>query len=170
MPLSLFQVSVPVFLRVLRNLRHVLEQGEAHAADKGIAPDVLLQSRLFPDMLPLLRQVQIATDMAKNGAARLAAVEPLAFPDEEATFAELYARIDRALEDLESFRPEQFEGGESRPITLTTRTQGELHFDGQGYLLNFVLPNLFFHATTTYALLREAGVPLGKTDFVGALR
>ena len=168
MTLSMFQASVPVFLRALGNLRQVLEKGEAHAADKGIAPDVLLQSRLFPDMLPLLRQVQIATDMAKNGAARLAGVEPMPFPDEERSFAELYARIDRARDYLGTFQPAQIDGSETRAVTLTTRTQGELKFDGQSYLLQFVLPNLFFHCTTAYALLREAGVALGKTDFIGA--
>ena len=168
MTISMYQASVPVFLRVLGNLRHVLEKGEAHATEKQVAPEVLLQSRLFPDMFPLLRQVQIATDMAKNGAARLAGVDPMAFPDEEQDFAQLYARIDRAMEYLRSFQPAQVDGSEARPITLVTRSQGELKFDGQTYLLHFVLPNLFFHATTAYALLREAGVALGKTDFIGA--
>jgi len=169
MTLSLYDVSVPVFQRALRNLRHVLETGEAHAAEKGVAAEVLLQSRLFPDMLPLLRQVQIATDMAKNGAARLAGVEAPPFPDEEQTFAQLYARIDRALDYLGTFDAGQFADAATRPITLQTRTQGELKFDGQSYLLDFVLPNLFFHTTMAYALLREAGVPLGKVDFVGKL-
>ena len=110
MPVSMFEFSVPVFVRTLRNLRAVLEIGEKFAGEKGIAPDVLLQTRLIPDMLPLVRQVQIATDMAKNGSARLTATEPMPFPDEEATFGELYARIDRCIGYLEGFKAPQFEG------------------------------------------------------------
>ena len=169
MSLSMYQASVPVFLRALHNLHDVLHKGEAHAIDKGYDPGVLLQTRLIPDMLPLVRQVQIATDMAKNGCARLAAVEPLAFADDETTFAQLYARIERALDYIKGFSAAQLDGSEARAITLQMRT-GEMHFDGQTYLLHFVLPNLFFHSTTTYAILREAGVALGKADFMGAPR
>ena len=168
MSLSMYQASVPVFARALSNLKHVLQKGEAHAAEKGYAPDVLLQSRLFPDMLPLVRQVQIATDMCKNGIARLAGVDPVPFPDEEKTFAELVARIDRALEVVQSFTPAQIDGSEGRPVSFMTRANGEMKFDGQSYLLGFVLPNLYFHSTVTYALLRQAGVPLGKVDFIGS--
>ncbi|MGN6512416.1 MAG: DUF1993 domain-containing protein [Lysobacteraceae bacterium] len=170
MSLSMYQASIPVFVRALGNLRHVLRKGEAHAAERGIAPEVLLQARLFPDMLPLLRQVQIATDMCKNGAARLAGVEPVPFPDDESDFAGLYARLDRAIEVLKGFRAEQIDGSEDRPVSFMTRNNGELKFDGQSYLLGFVLPNLYFHAAIAYALLREAGVALGKTDFLGAAK
>lgn len=170
MSLSMYQASIPVFVRALANLRHVLQKGEAHASEHGIAPDVLLQSRLFPDMFPLVRQVQIATDMCKNGAARLAGTEPVPFADDEATFAQLYARIDRAIDVLQGFRPEQVDGSEGRPVSFMTRSNGELKFDGQSYLLGFVLPNLYFHSSMTYALLREAGVALGKTDFIGAAK
>jgi hypothetical protein len=166
MTISMYQASVPVFLRALGNLRHVLQTGEAYATEKDIAPEVLLQMRLFPDMLPLLRQVQIATDMAKNGSARLAGVEPMAVPDEEQTFAQLYARMDRVLDYIRAFKPEQLDGSEARPISFVTR-RGELKFVGQDYLQQFVLPNLFFHSTTAYAILRHAGAPLGKTDFLG---
>lgn len=168
MSLSMYQASVPVFVRALSNLKHVLQKGEAHAAAQGYAPDVLLQSRLYPDMLPLVRQVQIATDMCKNGIARLAGVDPVPFPDEEKTFAELVARIDRAIEVVQSFDAAKIDGSETRPVSFMTRTNGEMKFDGQGYLLGFVLPNLYFHSSIAYALLREAGVPLGKTDFLGA--
>jgi len=164
----MYQASVPVFVRALSNLKHVLQKGEAHATEKGYAPEVLLQARLFPDMLPLVRQVQIATDMCKNGIARLAGVEPVPFPDEETTFAELYARIDRALTVLQSFDAVQIDGSEGRPVSFMTRANGEMKFDGQGYLLGFVLPNLYFHSSIIYALLREAGVPLGKADFLQA--
>ena len=163
---SMHQFSVPVYVRVLRNLRAVLETGEKFAAEKGIAPEVLLATRLIPDMLPLVKQVQIATDMAKNSCARLTATEPLPFPDDEKSFAELYARIDRCIDYIEGFAPEQFEASFSRPITFKTRT-GDLNFDGYGYLTSYVLPNLFFHASITYAILRVAGAPLGKNDFLG---
>jgi uncharacterized protein len=170
MTISMYQASVPVFLRALGNLRGVLAKGEAHADDKGFEPGVLLQARLAPDMFPLLKQVQIATDLAKNGAARLAGVEPLKFDDDEATFAELYARIDRALDYIGTFTAAQVDGSEARAITIATRSAGELRFDGQSYLLDFILPNLFFHCTTAYAILRQSGVALGKLDFIGAPR
>lgn len=167
MTLSMYKASVPVFVRALRQLNHVLHKGEAYAQEKGFEPGVLVQARLFPDMFPLLRQVQIATDMAKNGAARLASVEPLKFEDNETGFDELYARIDRAVDYLGTFGPEQIDGSEGRPITVMTRARGELKFDGQTYLLAFVLPNLYFHSATAYDILRHAGVELGKADFLG---
>lgn len=166
MTLSMYQASVPVFLRALGNLTHVLKKGEAHAQAKGVALDVLLQTRLIPDMLPLVRQVQIATDMAKNGTARLAGVEPLRFEDTETSFDQLHARIERAVEYIKGFRPEQVDGSEARAVTIKTRN-GEQHFEGQTYLLHYLLPNLFFHCTTAYAILRVAGAELGKADFMG---
>ena len=167
MTLSMYQASVPVFVRALTNLAHVLKKGEAHAAAKGITDEVLLQTRLIPDMLPLVRQVQIAADMATRGAARLAGVEPQAFEDNETTLAQVQARIERALAYVQTFTPAQIDGSEARAIVLKMRT-GELNFDGQSYLLQFVLPNLFFHSTTTYTILREAGAELGKSDFIGS--
>lgn len=166
MTLSMYQASVPLLVRALGNLAHVLKKGAEHAKSKNVGDEVLLQTRLIPDMLPLLRQVQIATDMAKNGVARLAGVEPLAIEDKETTLAELYARLDRVIAYLKEFRPEQIDGSETRPITLKMR-QGELHFEGQAYLLHFVIPNVFFHCTTAYNILREAGAELGKQDFIG---
>ena len=164
--ISMYQASVPVCARALRNLRNVLQKGEAFAQEKGFAPEVLLQTRLIADMLPLVRQVQIATDMAKNGACRLAGIEPPKFDDDEGTFEQLYARIDRAIAVIEGLAPGQVDGSEAREITLQMRT-GEMKFQGQAYLLGFVLPNLFFHCTTSYVILREAGVPIGKMDFIG---
>ncbi|MEO6263897.1 MAG: DUF1993 domain-containing protein [Luteimonas sp.] len=169
MTISMYQASVPIFVRALDNLRHVLQKGEAFAVEKGFEPGVLLQTRLIADMLPLVRQVQIAADMAKNGSYRLAGIEPPKFEDDETTFAQLYARIERTIEHVGTFKPEQIDGSEARPVTLKMPT-GEMHFDGQSYLFDFVIPNLFFHATTTYAILREAGVPIGKMDFMGAPR
>lgn len=169
MTLSMYQASVPVFARALANLRVVLQKGEAFAIEKGFDPEVLLQTRLIADMLPLVRQVQIATDMAKNGSFRLAGMDPPKFEDDETTFAQLYARIDRAAEVMQGIAPEKIDGSEARSITLQMRT-GEMKFEGQSYLLDFVIPNLSFHTTTAYAILRAAGVPIGKMDFMGAPR
>jgi hypothetical protein len=166
MSVTMHTMSVPVFARALRNLRSVLEIGERFAGEKGIAPEVLLQTRLIPDMLPLVRQVQIATDMAKNGCARLTATEPMPFPDDETSFEQLYARIDRCLAYIEAFDKAQFDGSETRAISFQTRT-GPLNFDGLGYLTTYLLPNLFFHGAIAYAILRVAGAPLGKNDFLG---
>jgi len=166
MPLSMYDASIPVFVRALRNLDRVLAKGEAHARDKGVEPDGLLQSRLIFDMLPLVRQVQIATDMATRGGSRLAGQEPRSVEDNEATFAQLHARIASAIAHLEGFTPEHFEGSEEREVVVRTRA-GELKFDGKTYLLAYVLPNLYFHVTTAYALLRQAGAAIGKNDFLG---
>ena len=168
MSLSMYQASVPVFARALANLRHVLQKGEAHAKAKGIDDAVLLQTRLIPDMLPLVKQVQIACDMACRGAARLAGEEPKGFEDNEATMAEVYDRIDRAIAYVQSFDAAKIDGSETRAIQLKMRN-GELNMDGQSYLLQFIQPNLYFHCTTAYNLFRGMGVDLGKTDFVGAL-
>ncbi|RNF84426.1 DUF1993 domain-containing protein [Montanilutibacter psychrotolerans] len=167
MSLSMYQSSVPVFVHALRNLSAVLRKGEAHVEGKGVTGDVLLQTRLIPDMMPLVRQVQIATDIAKNGAARLAGVDPLKFEDNETSFEQLYARIDRAVDYIGSFSAEQLDGSEARPIVVPSRTWGDRHFEGRPYLLDFVLPNLFFHTTTAYAIVRQAGTGVGKADFLG---
>jgi uncharacterized protein len=166
MSLTMYQASVPVFVRALSNLRHVLKKGAEHAKAKSVTDEVLLQTRLIPDMLPLIKQVQIACDMAARGAARLAGVEPLSFEDNETTLDQLYARIERAVEYIKSFKPEQIDGSEARAIHLKMRS-GDMHFEGQTYLLHFVIPNLFFHCTTAYNILREAGTDIGKTDFIG---
>ena len=165
--LSMYQATVPVLQRALRTLKSLLEKGEAHAQAQGYDPNVLLQSRLYPDMLPLLRQVQLATDTSKFAPARLTGNESPRFEDVETSFAELQARLDRVIEYVGSFEPAQFEGSEARSVTLASRG-GERQFDGRGYLLGFVLPNLFFHVSTAYAILRHNGVPLGKLDYLGA--
>ncbi|UWX04243.1 DUF1993 domain-containing protein [Pseudoxanthomonas sp. NC8] len=168
-PVSMYSASVPAFLRALRSLRHVLERGEAHAVERGFDPGVLLQERLAPDMRPLLsHKVQMSTDIAKNSAARLAGVEAPVFADDETDFAGLYARLDRAIAYLEQFVPAQIDGSEARPVVLKTPRK-EYHLEGLGYLTAFALPNLYFHVTTTYALLRSNGVPLGKMDYLGSV-
>lgn len=166
MTLSMYQASAPVFIRALGNLTHVLKKGEAHAKAKNVTDEALLQTRLIIDMLPLIKQVQIACDMATRGMARLAGVEPQSFEDNETTLAQAYDRIARATDYIKSFTPEQIDGSETRAIQLKMRS-GELNFEGQAYLLHFLIPNVFFHCTTAYNILREAGTEIGKMDFVG---
>ena len=166
MTMSMYQASVPVFVRALSAMSHVLDKGAEHAKAKGVSDEVLLQTRLIPDMLPLIKQVQIACDMASRGTARLAGVEPQAFEDNETTLAQAYSRIERSIDYVKNFTAEQIDGSETRAIQLKMRN-GELNFDGQTYLLHFLIPNLFFHCTTAYAILREAGTNIGKTDFIG---
>jgi hypothetical protein len=166
MTISMYQVAVPVFVRALGNLAHVLKKGEEHAKSKNVSDEVLLQTRLIPDMLPLIKQIQIACDMATRGTARLAGVEPQSFEDNETTLEQAYSRIERSIEYINSFKPEQIDGSETRAIQLKMRN-GEMNFEGQAYLLHFTLPNLFFHCTTAYDILREAGTDIGKSDFIG---
>ncbi|WP_028081579.1 DUF1993 domain-containing protein [Solimonas soli] len=166
MTISMYQASVPVLVRMLGNLKGLLEKGSAHAEARKFDATVLADSRLFPDMFPLSRQVQIATDMAKGGVARLAGTEPPKFEDHERTLTELIARVDKTIAFLQSFKPEQIDGSESRTITLQMRG-GTRNFEGLGYLLHFVLPNFYFHVTTAYNLLRHNGVEIGKPDFLG---
>lgn len=167
MSISMFQASVPVLVRGLTSLQAIIGKAQAHAAEKQIDPTVFTSARLFPDMLPLARQIHIATDTAKGCAARLADVEAPKFDDVEVTFDELHARIQKTIDYLNSFKPEQIDGSETRTITLKMRS-GPIEFTGQSYLLSFVLPNFYFHVTTAYDILRHNGVELGKLDYLGA--
>ncbi|NEX60532.1 DUF1993 domain-containing protein [Noviherbaspirillum galbum] len=167
MPISMYEASVPVLKQFLGSLSGILSKAEQHAAERKLDPDALLQARLFPDMFALTRQVQIAADFAKGIAARLAGVEVPSFEDNEATFAELRARIDKTLAFIDGIRPEQMEGSETRQITLNPGTPRERSFNGQVYLTQFGLPQFFFHVTTAYALLRHNGLPIGKKDYIG---
>ncbi|HEY0504194.1 MAG TPA: DUF1993 domain-containing protein [Lysobacter sp.] len=162
------EASVPVFRHMLGALAGVLRKGEAHAAGAGFDADVLLQARLFPDMFPLLRQVQIACDFAKSVPARLADVEVPSFADDERTFEQLHERIARTLAFIDGLDPLLFEGADEREIVLRPGTPKERRFDGRSYLLQYGLPQFFFHVTTAYALLRHNGVPVGKLDYMGA--
>ena len=168
MTLSMYRASVPPIVRALTNLRAILEKAAAHAEAKKIDPSVLLAARLYPDMFPLSRQVQIATDNAKGVAARLAGLEPPKYEDKETTFPELTARIEKTLDYLRTFRPEQIDGSEEKTIVLPMRS-GPLSLAGLRYLLELVLPNFYFHVTIAYAILRHCGVELGKQDFLGKL-
>lgn len=166
MSFPLYQASVPVFTHALTNLAHVLDQGQTHAQTLKIEPDRLLQQRLIFDMFPLIKQIQIACDVAARAAARLAGVEPQAFPDTEQTLAEAKARIQHVIDYVNSFKPEQFEGSDTRQISLKMGGE-ERHFSGRDYLFDFTLPTMFFHCTTAYAILRVAGVQIGKRDYLG---
>jgi hypothetical protein len=166
MKLSMYQASVTAFTRQLNNLVAILDKAAAHADAKKIDPKVLINSRLFPDMFPLVRQIQIATDAARGGAARLAGVEVPAQEDTETTFPELVARIRKTVSYLETLNAQQFDGSEDRIITWQTRSSTKT-MQGLPYLQNHILPNLYFHITTTYNILRHSGVELGKQDFLG---
>src|SRR5262245_14032573 len=166
MNINMYEASIPTFLHTLRNLRAILEKGAAHAETKKFDPNVLASSRLYPDMLPLTRQVQIASDAAKAAAARLAGVDPPKFEDTETTLPELLARIDKTIDYLQSFKPEQLEGSADRTITVPTPRQS-FSFPGLVFLRHWALPNFFFHVTTAYNILRHNGVELGKADFLG---
>jgi hypothetical protein len=166
MTLSMYQASVPLFTRMLTNLAAILTKAEAHAAARKIEPAILLGSRLFPDMLPLTRQVQLAADFAKNTTARLAGVEILKFTDEETSLPELQQRIAKTLDHVKGFKASQIDGSEAREITLPIGGD-TWTFKGQDFLLHFGLPNFYFHVTTAYDILRHSGVEIGKRDFLG---
>lgn len=166
MSLSMYDASLPLFIRMLGNLSAILHKAEAYAAERKIEPGVLLNARLAPDMYPLVRQVQIASDGVKGCAARLAGIDIPSYADSESSFAELQARIAKTQAFLGSVTAAQLEGSEGKSITLNFPGT-ELKFTGQEYLLHFVLPNFYFHLTTAYAILRHNGVDIGKMDFLG---
>ena len=163
--LSMFDASIAPLKHTLNNLAHILKKGEEYADAKKIEHAVLLNARLFPDMYPIIRQVQIATDMSKGAAARLAGFAVPNYEDDETTFADLQARISKTLAFINSVKPEQLESSATRDITITVR-KVDLHFTGQDYLLKWVMPNVYFHVVTTYNILRHNGCALGKPDFL----
>src|SRR5262245_35934241 len=166
MKISMYEASIPTFRLRLRNLKALLQKGAAHAESRKYDPNLLAATRLAADMLPLTRQVQIASDAAKGAAARLAGVDPPKFEDTETTLAQLIARVDRTLDYLRGFRREQIDGSETRTITINTQ-RATFSFTGLVFLRHWALANFFFHVTTTYNLLRHNGVELGKADFLG---
>lgn len=169
MKISMHAMSVEVFCQALGNLSALLEKGVAHAKQRKFEPGVLLNARLAPDMFPLTRQVQIACDIAKNSVARLAAQEPPRFPDNETSFEELHARIARTIDYLKSVPASALADTETRDIKITAGER-TLEFKGLEFLQHWALPNVFFHTTTSYAILRHNGVELGKRDFLGGSR
>ncbi|MET0535922.1 MAG: DUF1993 domain-containing protein [Steroidobacter sp.] len=166
MSLSMYEASIPTFLLTLGNLQKILEKAVAHAEGRKFDPNVFASTRLFPDMLPLARQIQIASDSAKGAAARLSGTEPPKFEDNETTIPELSARVAKTIDYLKSVKPEQFAGAEERTIVIKT-SRNTFNFSGVNFLRHWALPNFFFHVTTTYALLRQGGVEIGKADFLG---
>jgi hypothetical protein len=168
MALSLYDVSIKGLIRGLANLSGLLDKAAGHAAARKFDPQILVQARLFPDMHPLVRQVQIACDTAKGAAARLAAVDVPKHEDTETTLDELKQRIAKTLDFLKSVRPDQVDGSEERAIEIKF-PNGAMKFTATSYLVDFVLPNFYFHESMVYALLRNNGVEVGKTDFLGTL-
>ena len=166
MKISMYEASIPTFLHTLRNLKTFLEKGSAHAEARKYDPNLLAATRLTADMLPLTRQIQIASDAAKGAAARLTGVDPPKFEDNETTLADLIGRVDKTIDYLQGFKPEQFEGADDRSITIQTPRQ-TFTFPGLIFLRHWAIPNFFFHVTTAYNLLRQSGVELGKADYLG---
>jgi len=167
MALSLYDVSIPVFIRGFANLGAILEKGRAFAAANGIAEEQLTEARLFSDMLPLTGQIQRASDTARFVAVRVAGAEAVAMPDEEKTINDMQARIAASVDYLKTIDATLFDGTEDKEVVLKMRA-GELRFTGTSYILQFALPNFFFHVTTAYDILRHKGVPLSKSDFLRA--
>ncbi len=168
MTISMFRATVPVCIRMLRNLEGILEKGAAYCKEKDVDETVLVNARLFPDMFPLSRQVQIACDIAKRGAARLAGLSPDVQEDTEASFPELIERVRGVISFLETLEPSQIDGTEEKSITFKLRGE-DVTFKGETYLLSFILPNVYFHITTAYNILRHNGVVLGKRDYLGQI-
>jgi len=167
MTMSIYSASVPVFRQILGSLVTILAKAEAHVDAKKLDPDALLQARLFPDMFPLLRQVQLVTDFAKGAAARLGGVEVPRYEDVEQDFAGLQARLEKTLAFLDTVPREAIDAGAERDVTIGSGAS-QRSFKGQAYLLHYALPNFYFHAATAYDILRHNGLEVGKRDFIGS--
>ena len=165
--MPLYDATVPAFLQILGSLTGILNKAEAHCKAKNIAPEVLLGARLYPDMLPLTRQIQIASDFAGKTCARLTGSEVPTTPDTETTFEELKARLAKTSEYVKTFKPAQFEGGESRDVEFPVGPTQRMTLKGQQYLSNVAFPNFYFHAAIAHGILRHNGVEIGKRDFLG---
>jgi hypothetical protein len=165
--MSFYEASVPAFLQILGSLAGILTKAEAHCTAKNIAPEVLLGSRLYPDMLPLSKQIQLACDFASKGCARLAHSEVPSTPDIEKTFEELKARLAKTSDYLKAFKPTQFEGADAKDVTFPAGPDRSVTLKGQQFLNVFAFPNFYFHAATAHGILRHNGVEIGKRDFLG---
>ncbi|ESQ77846.1 DUF1993 family protein [Asticcacaulis sp. YBE204] len=164
-PINIYSMTVPVLLNGIKNLTHILDKAEAYATEKKIDPAVVTEARLALDMHPLRRQIQSVSDTAKGAVARLSGTENPSMPDTETTFAELKERLQKTVDFIKSVDPALFEGAETRDVVLKTPAR-EINFTGYSYVIGFVLPNVFFHITTAYAILRHNGVDLGKSDYL----
>lgn len=167
MSISMYSVSIPMMRRMLANLQAILSKAEAHATANKIDPAVLLGYRLHPTMFNLTRQIQIASDNAKGAAARLSGQDIPRYEDKESSFAELHERLQRTIDFLDSVQPEQLAGRDAAPVVVKTPSR-ELHFTAENYLSGYAIPNFFFHVNAAYAILRHAGVDIGKNDYLGA--
>ena len=165
--MSFYDATVPAFLQILGSLSGLLAKAEAHCTSKNIQPEVLLGSRLFPDMLPLSKQIQLACDFAAKGCARLTHSEVPSTPDTEKTFEELRQRLAKTSDYLNTFKPEQFEGADTRDVTFPVGPERTITLKGQQFLNRFAFPNFYFHAATAHGILRHNGVEIGKRDFLG---
>ena len=166
MTLSMHQVAVPGVIRTLTNLSAILDKAEAHCAARKIEPSALLGARLYPDMFHLLRQVQVVTNHATGLAARLSGIDPPSFPDTETSFADLKARIAKAIEFIKGRPADQIDAGETRDLSLTV-TGKPMTLKGRDFMLNVAIPNFYFHVTTAYDILRHSGLDIGKRDYLG---
>jgi len=164
--MSFYDASVPAFLQILNSLTKILTKAEAHCTAKNIAPEVLLGARLFPDMLPFSKQIQLVCDFAAKGCARLTHSEVPTTPDTEKTFEELKTRLANTIDYVKAFKPAQFEGADAREVTFPVGPT-TLTLKGQQFLNNFAFPNFYFHAATAHGILRHNGVEIGKRDFLG---
>ena len=167
MTISMYQASIPILIRTLNNLIGILKKGSDYASAKNIEPTVLINSRLYPDMFPLARQVQIASDVSRRSAARLAGVEAPSIEDTETTFPELIERLQKTIAYLETFTAEQIDGTEEKDVTVPIGGGNTIIMKGWPYLSFFVIPNVYFHVTTAYDILRHNGVEIGKRDYLG---
>ena len=166
--MSFYDATVPAFLQILGSLSGILTKAEVHCEAKKITPEVLLGARLYPDMLPLTKQVQLACDFAAKSCARLTHSEVLATPDTEKTFAELKQRIARTIDYVKTFKPAQFEGADAKDVTFPVGPNNSMTLKGQEFVNRMAFPNFYFHAVTTHGILRHNGVEIGKRDFLGA--
>jgi hypothetical protein len=165
--MSFYDAVVPAYLQMLGSLSGILTKAEAHCSAKNIQPEVLLGSRLFPDMLPLSKQIQLASDFAAKGCARLTHSEVPSTPDTEKTFEELKQRLAKTIDYVRSFKPAQFDGADARDVTFPAGPNTSLTLKGQQFLSAFSFPNFYFHAATAHGILRQNGVEIGKRDFLG---
>jgi len=165
--MSFYDASVPAFLQILGSLTGILTKAEAHCKAKNINPEVILASRLYPDMLPFSKQIQLVCDFAGKSCARLTHSEVPSTPDTEKSFEELRQRLAKTIEYVKGFKPAQFEGADTKEVTFPVGPERTMTLKGQAFLNNVAFPNFYFHAATAHGILRHNGVEIGKRDFLG---
>jgi uncharacterized protein len=165
--MSFHDIAVPAYLQILGSLAGILTKAEAHCTAKKIQPEVLLGARLYPDMLPLSKQIQLVCDFAAKGCARLTGSDVPSVPDTEKTFEELKQRLAKTIDYVKAYKPAQFDGADARDVTFPAGPDKSITMKGQQFLTGFSLPNFYFHAATAHGILRHSGVEIGKRDFLG---